>query len=217
MELLVVTLAKTAARRDAEVFARIRSIGDTLRSASGLVSFRYYRSRGSEAYYFILTTWQDEESWQQAQERHNPKQLLLSSADLLQAQPEQWLMYYIWGYSRPTVPPTLASAHLITVRSQHIELVQKGWQQGLHQQSLQSLLTFAFLARSQPLVVPSSSTPDIAAGREQGYPQGPMLLCFFSWSSEVERSEFYRDTNYQAMSKFLEGIGTVHMLPLEPI
>ncbi len=217
MEILVVTLAQTVARKDTEVFSRIRSIGDTLRSAPGLVSFRYYRSRGNEAYYFILTTWQDEESWLSAQERHNPKQLLLATAGLLTSQPEQWQMYYIWGYSRPIAPPTLANAHFITVRSQHVDLVQKGWLQGLHQQSLQSSLAFAFFARTQTPTISPVNTPNIAGNTEQGYVQTSILLCFLSWASELEREEFYMHTNYQTMNKFIEGIGNMRVLPLEPI
>jgi len=217
MELLVVTLAQTVARKDTEVFSRIRSIGDTLRSAQGLVSFRYYRSRGNEAYYFILTTWQDEESWLSAQERHNPMHLLLATAELLTSQPEQWLMYYIWGYSRPIAPPTLANAHFITVRSQHVDLVQKGWLQGLHQQSLQSSLAFAFFARSQTPGPGSASPPNIAGNKEQGYMQTSILLCFLSWASELEREEFYMNPNYQTITKFIEGIGNMRVLPLEPI
>ncbi len=217
MELLIVTLAQTVARKDTEVFSRIRSIGDTLRSAPGLVSFRYYRSRGNEAYYFILTTWQDEESWIQAQERHNPKQLLLATADLLTSQPEQWSMYYIWGYSRPIAPPTLASAHFITVRSQHVDLVQKGWLQGLHQQSLQSSLAFAFFARTQTPTTSLSSAPNNVGNKEQAHTQNSILLCFLSWASEMEREDFYTNTNYQTINKFTEGIGNIRVLPLEPI
>ena len=80
MELLVITLAHTVAGREADALARIRLIADTVRNAPGLVTSRFYRSRGQEAYYFMLTTWDDEESWQRAQERHNPKHLLLGSS-----------------------------------------------------------------------------------------------------------------------------------------
>lgn len=218
MELLVVTLAQTVARKDTEALSTMRSIGDTLQSAPGLVSFRYYRNRSNEAYYFILTTWQDEDSWLHAQERHNPKQLLQAAPDLLASQPEQWLMYYIWGYSRPTAPPTLANAHFITVRSQHVELVQKGWLQGLHQHSLQSSLAFAFFARSQALSPASSSITKNMANKEQSLPldaTSSIFLCFLSWASDVEREEFYTNANYQAMNKFIESIGSTRILPLE--
>lgn len=220
MELLVVTLAQTVTRKETEVLSGIRSIGDTLRSAQGLVSFRYYRSRGNEAYYFILTTWQDEDSWLHAQERHNPRQLLLTTPDLLASPPEQWLMYYIWGYSRPIAPPTLANAHFITVRAQHVDLVQKGWLQGLHQHSLQSSLAFAFFARSQALSPAASSTTNTTGNKGQAVPPGSpasIFLCFLSWASDMEREQFYTNANYQAMSKFIEGIGSTRMLPLEPI
>src|SRR5437764_14157778 len=102
MELLVVTLAHTPPGRDADGLAQVRLMSDTVRNATGLINARFYCSRGQEAYYFILTTWEDEDSWQRAQEHYNPKQLLLGSApDLLTDPPEQWLMHYLWGYSRP--------------------------------------------------------------------------------------------------------------------
>jgi len=210
MELLVVTLAHSIANRDTEVFARIRSIGDTLRSAPGLVAARYFRSRTNDTYYFILTTWQDEESWQQAQERHNPKQLLLATSDLLSSPPEQWLMSYIWGYSRPIAPPTLTNAHIIAVRPQHIELVQKAWLQNLRQYNLQVSLAFAFFARG-------SSDIHKGEGKEASHQQGSTLLCLFSWASDVERQAFYVDANYLAMNKYIEGIGNMRILLLEPV
>ncbi|TMC60466.1 MAG: hypothetical protein E6J21_10155 [Chloroflexota bacterium] len=80
MELLVVTLAHIMPDRDAEGLARIHLISDTIRNALGLVSASFYRSRGNESYYFMLTTWEDEECWQKARNRYNPKQLLLGSA-----------------------------------------------------------------------------------------------------------------------------------------
>ncbi len=215
-ELLVVTLTQIVTQKDTEALSQIRSIGDMLRSAPGLVSFRYYRSRSNEAYYFLLTTWQDEDSWLHAQERHSPKQLLQAVPDLLASQPEQWLMSYIWGYSRPIAPPMLANAHFITVRSQHVELVQKGWLQGLHQHSLQLSLSFAFFARTQVL------SPALS-GRAKSYgiveqPSGStssIFLCFLSWASDAEREEFYANANYQAMNKFIESIGSTRILPLE--
>ncbi len=215
-ELLVVTLAQIVTQKDTEALSQIRSIGDMLRSAPGLVSFRYYRSRSNEAYYFLLTTWQDEDSWLHAQERHSPKQLLQAVPDLLAFQPEQWLMSYIWGYSRPVAPPTLANAHFITVRSQHVELVQKGWLQGLHQHSLQLSLSFAFFARTQ---APSPAL--LGRAKSQGIVEQPsgstnsIFLCFLSWASDAEREEFYANANYQAMNKFIEGIGSTRLLPLE--
>jgi quinol monooxygenase YgiN len=215
-ELLVVTLAPIVTQKDTEALSQIRSIGDMLRSAPGLISFRYYRSRSNEAYYFLLTTWQDEDSWLHAQERHNPKQLLQAVPDLLASQPEQWLMSYIWGYSRPIAPPTLANAHFMTVRSQHVELMQKGWLQGLHQHSLQLSLSFAFFARTQ-----APSPAFLGRAKSQGNVEQPssstssIFLCFLSWASDTEREEFYANANYQAMNKFIEGIGSTRVLPLE--
>src|SRR5437588_11628483 len=117
MELLVATLAHSAPGRDADGLARIRLISDIARNVPGLVIVRTYRSRGHDAYYFMLTTWEDEEVWQKAQERHNPKQLFLESVgELLMAPPDQWLMHYLWGYSRPSATATLVAAHLATIR-----------------------------------------------------------------------------------------------------
>ncbi len=214
-ELLVVTLAQIVTQKDTEALSQIRSIGDMLRSAPGLVSFRYYRSRSNEAYYFLLTTWQDEDSWLHAQERHSPKQLLQAVPDLLASQPEQWLMSYIWGYSRPIAPPTLANAHFITVRSQHVELVQKGWLQGLHQHNLQLSLSFAFFARTQALSPALSGIANSQGNTEPPGSTSSIFLCFLSWASDAEREEFYANANYQAMNKFIEGIGSTRILPLE--
>src|SRR6266571_3172839 len=63
---------------------RLRFISETIQNAPGLVNARFYRSREPESYYFILTTWEDEDFWYKAQDRYNPKNLLRgSTAELL--------------------------------------------------------------------------------------------------------------------------------------
>ncbi len=220
MELLVVTLAHTIAHREIDSLARIRLISDTVRNAPGLLTSRFYRSRGQESYFFLLTTWEDAESWQKAQERHDPKQLLLGSAmELLLHKPEQWLMHYLWGYSRPAAEPILAAAHLATIREDQVERTQRGWIESLRRQAAQPTLAFAFLARglnesSLPLqehTSGKSSTSDIP------YQHGSIFLNLLSWASEADREEFYIDQNFLAISRFLQGVGVVQMLTLEPL
>ncbi len=224
MELLVVTLASTRPGKDAETLAHIRLISDTVHNAFGLVTSRFYRSWGKDSYYLILTTWDDEESWRKAQERHNPKQLLLASAaEFLTAPPEQWLMRYLWGYSRPAVTPILATAQISIIRPDHVEFAQQGWIKGLRSQTTQPTLAFAFLARGvyeenapPPTKIPvaQQSTPVPA---DTSTPQGPVLLNLFSWESENDREEFYADPNYQAINRLSSTVGIVKTLPLEPM
>src|SRR5260370_16520610 len=124
MELLVATLAHTTPGRDVDGLADIRLIIDTIRNAQGLVTLRSYRGSGDDVYYLALTTWQDEESWQKAQERYNPKQLMMSSIPgLLVSPPRQWLMQYLWGYSRPAPQPMLAPLHITPPPSDQAESV----------------------------------------------------------------------------------------------
>ncbi|WP_165423741.1 antibiotic biosynthesis monooxygenase family protein [Ktedonosporobacter rubrisoli] len=221
MELLVVTLAYTHPGRDADVTARVRQVIDTIRNAPGLVTSRNYRNRGKETYYFLLTTWEDEESWHRAQERYNPKNLLLTSvAEALTAVPEQWLMRYIWGYSRPAATPSIAAAHLTNVLPEQVEFAQRGWIEGLRRQAAQPMLAFAFLARGlteTTITTSDPAAPNAPSTLHTSYHDSPLLLNLFNWSSEAERTHFYADPNYQAVSKFVESIGAVSILPLEPI
>jgi quinol monooxygenase YgiN len=219
MELLVATLAYTAPGRDADVLARVRLISDTVRNTPGLITSRFYRSRGNESYYFILTTWEDEESWQRAQERHNPKKLLLTSAQsLLKAQPEQWLMRYLWGYSRPAAPPMLAGAYMATLRPEQVEFAQRGWINRLRQQAIQPPLAFAFLARGvreETLPPTNNALPNTPGLTDPPYHLGSVFLNLFSWASETEREQFFVDPSYQIINQFVSSAGAVHMLPLE--
>lgn len=221
MELLVVTLAHITPGRDTDGLAHIRLISDTVRNAPGLVISRFYRSRGHDSYYFMLTTWEDEESWRRAQERYNPKQLLLgSTAELLIDPPEQWLMHYLWGYSRPAAVPILAAAHLATIRADQADRTQRGWIESLRRQAVQPALTFAFLARGvnedavvfQPFL--ATSTPN---GGDSLYQHGSIFLNLLCWSSEADREEFYEDANYRAISLFLNSVGMIQMLTLDPL
>lgn len=226
MELLVVTLAHTIPGRDADGLARMRIISDTVRNVPGLVTARFYRSRGNESYYFILTTWEDEDSWQKARERFSPRQLLLGSAtELLTGQPEQWLMQYLWGYSRPAAAPILAAAHLATIQAGHADLIQRGWIESLRRQAIQPTIAFAFLARginedtglAQSSHPPASLSSGSAGSNETDYQHGSVFLNLLNWASETDREDFYTDPNYQAINRFIGGMGIMQILPLDPL
>ena len=221
MELLVVTLAHIMPGRDADALARIRLISDTIRNASGLVSASFYRTRGKECYYFMLTTWEDEECWQKAQERYNPKQLLLGSAtELLIDPPEQWLMHYLWGYSRPAAGSILAAAHLGTIYPAYADRTQRGWIESLRRQAVNPMLSFAFLARGlneETMTSPVFSSTSTSEGGDTPYKHGSIFLNFLSWASQTDREDFYADPNYQAISRFLSGEGVVQILTLDPL
>ena len=221
MELLVVTLAHITPGRDTDGLAHIRLISDTVRNAPGLVISRFYRSRGHDSYYFMLTTWEDEESWRRAQERYNPKQLLLgSTAELLIDPPEQWLMHYLWGYSRPAAVPILAAAHLATIRADQADRTQRGWIESLRRQAVQPALAFAFLARGvneDAVVFQPSLAPSMPNGGDSLYQHGSIFLNLLCWASEADREEFYEDANYRAISLFLNSVGMIQMLTLDPL
>jgi hypothetical protein len=215
MELLVVSLAHTPGSRDVDVLARIRLIADAVRNAPGMVESRFYRGRGKAPYYLALTTWDDEESWQRALERHNPGQLLLEHcADLLTAPPEQWLMHYLWGYSRSTATTTMAAAHLATLSPAQADATQQEWLRRLRQQSLQSTLSFSFLARGThepPKTTPATPTES----QDTSSASSGILLNLLSWASDSEREEFYAHPGYQAIYKMVNSAGKMHVLPLE--
>jgi|SRR5579863_5866717 len=219
MELLVVTLAHTNPGRDADGLARMRIISDTVRNVQGLVTARFYRSRGNESYYFILTTWEDEDSWQKARERFSPRKLLLGSAtELLTGQPEQWLMQYLWGYSRPAAAPLLAAAHLATIRAGQADLTQRGWIESLRRQAMQPNIAFAFLARGiNEDSIQSQPPSGITGSDETIYQQGSVFLNVLSWGSETDREDFYADPNYEAISRFIGSMGVIQILPLDPL
>lgn len=222
MELLVATLVHTNTGRDADVLARIRLIADTVRTAPGLVISQAYRSQGTDSYYLLLTTWDTEESWQRSQERYNPKQLLLSSAtELLAALPEQWLMHYLWGYSRPAATPLLATAHLAHIRPDQVETTQRGWIEGLRRQAVHPTLAFAFLARGireDSIKDTSYSAPTfLKDGDVLAQHHGSTFLNLLCWSNETDRDEFHADPLYQAIHQFVRRGGVVQLLPLEPM
>lgn len=219
MELLVATLARTTPGKDADSLARLRVISDTVRNVHGLVTARFYRSRGNESFYFLLTTWEDEDIWHKAQKRFSPRQLLLeSAAEVLAGPPEQWLMQYLWGYSRPAAATALAAAHLATIRPDQADLTQRGWIESLRRQATQPNLAFAFLARGlNEDAIPnlSSETPETTGGEDSGYLHGPVFLNLLSWANETDRDDFYADANFQAINRFLGGVGILQILPLD--
>jgi quinol monooxygenase YgiN len=222
MELLVATLAHLNPGREADGAARIRLIAETIRNAPTQVNVQCYQSRGHDAYYFMLVTWEDEKAWQQARERYDPKALLLGSATELLAQtPEQWFMRYLWGYSRPASKPSLAAVHLAIANHNQGELAQRGWIESLRRQVVQPTLAFAFLARGTSDNRADTPGQITAIGNNAVGPwdvdQGSIFLNFLSWANETDREEFYADPNYRAISRFLSSIGVVQALTLEAL
>jgi heme-degrading monooxygenase HmoA len=217
MELLVATLAQTPMGRDNEVIERIRLINETVRNAPGFISSHIYRGRGSNMYYVLLTTWDDKESWRKSQERYNPKNLLLANPELLLTTPKQWLMHYLWGFIHPNAQATLGAIHMATLQPERVEQIQQGWMQGLRQQSLQSTLAFAFLARG---IDDDATIPRrvLKPGEGSSYLQsGSILLNFLSWASDIERDGFYEEPIYKAIHTSIERTGALRILPLEKL
>lgn len=213
MELLVATLAHTTKGNHEDALTRVRLVVDTVKNAPGIIHVRFYASRESDAYNFILTSWEDEEFWQKAQERYNPKELLVNSgSELFTTAPEQWLMHYLWGYSRPSVQPTIAAAHLATVRPDQTERIQRDWIEGLQRQAVQPTLAFAFLARGRS--ADASPTPTIVARKEHTF--SSTFLNLLSWPGETQQKEFYGDQNYRVIRGLLNTMGIVRVLTLEP-
>ncbi|HEX4208424.1 MAG TPA: antibiotic biosynthesis monooxygenase [Ktedonobacteraceae bacterium] len=218
MELLVATLVSMFAERDTDSAGQIHSLADTLRGAPGLHSSRFYRNRGDPTCFLLLTTWEDTESWRQARAEFNPKTLLLKSASgMLQAQPEQWVMQYLWGYYRPAAPATLTAVHLATIRAGYEDTCQQGWVNGLRQQVNQSTLSSAFLARgrSEGFFAPPS-VPSTGTGKH-AQQHNPVFLNLFSWSTEAEHRALYTSPYYQALDLFIRNQGVMRVFPLEPI
>jgi len=221
MELLVATLAQMAVGKDVDGPARLRFISETVRNAPGLVNVRMYRSREPESYYFMLTTWEDDDFWYKAQDRYNPKNLLIGSTDeLLTVPPEQWLMRYLWGYSRPSAQPVIAAAHVATVRPDQAIGVERGWIEGLRRQAAQPTLAFAFLARDKneerELARDASPLNNQQATDGTSALHSVNFLNLLSWPGEMQRKDFYTDQNYKAISGFLSSIGVMRVLPLDP-
>ena len=217
-ELVVVTQAQTQPDKETTALARIRLINDTLRSAPGLTSSRFYRGHENNSTYVLITTWDDDESWLKAQQRHNPKHLLLDSRELLAAQPEQWVLTYVWGYQRPIAPPVLASAHLISVTTRQIEQARQRWLEELRQPDIQSLLTFGFLAQGisdTPTATRIARPGSVINGREFFKPATSLLLGLYSWSSESERSAFYESAPYQRLQTLEEQANTRRIVSLD--
>jgi quinol monooxygenase YgiN len=217
-ELLVVTLVYTLPDRDTDALAYIRFIGETMRHAAGLVTFYFYRSREQRPYYLLLSTWEDEESWQQAQERYNPIALLLARLDLLAAQPEQWYMHYRWGYSRPARLQTVATVHIATVRAGTFAATHSAWLQELRKQAAQFTFTFSFLAYgiADTHIGHTTANAVTETANTDLIKQGNVLLTFITWLSDAERVAFYSSYAYQRMSAMLEQKSDTCMLTLDP-
>jgi quinol monooxygenase YgiN len=224
VELLVVTLAQASQAREVDALARMRVIAETVRNAPGLLNARFYQSREPGHACCILTTWESSEWWQKAQERYAPRTLLLDSPQgIFHMPPDQWLMQYLWGYSRPLARPAVAAAQLALVRPEMAEQVQQQWLESLRQQAQEPLLSFALFAHSieEELTArpPDGVPPAEQAGHHFRFSpnQGTIFFTLLSWSGEQHREDFYSDQTYQHIQGLLKRTGIVHTFTLDPL
>jgi quinol monooxygenase YgiN len=223
MEILIVTSVHTSREHHADALAQVQWIADTLPNAAGLISIRLYCNREYASSYLMFTTWEDEESWQKARERYNPKTLLLQSAPrLLIEPPEQWRMHYLWGYNRPAVVPTVVAVHLSMMAPHQAEDSQQKWMSELRKQDLKLPLGFAFLAhgrreeeatsQGKPLFAPAAPEHHVHPAKASD----AVLLNFFSWSSENDCRRFYASPAYKELDAFMRAINAMqHVFFLE--
>jgi quinol monooxygenase YgiN len=218
MELLVVTLAQVSPAREADALARMRIISDTIRNAPGLLNARFYHSRQPGIAYCMLTTWESIEWWEKAQERYSPSGLVQDSpTGIFQTPPDQWLMHYIWGYSRPRAQATVAAAYLALVRPEMTERIQQSWLESLRQQAVEPILAFALLARTLDERSVRGEPAEEAGAFRSSIQQGTIFFNLLSWPDERYREDFYSNEHYQDMRGLLDRTGIVHVLALDQI
>jgi heme-degrading monooxygenase HmoA len=215
------TLARhTHTERDPETATRIHMVAEAVRPAAGLMNIQCYQSREKESYYVLLSTWDDEESWHKARERHNPRQLLLKSAGQhLAGEPEQWFLHYLWGYTKPTITPGVITLQLSNVRPDKIEQAQQVWLKSLSQQARETSLSYAFFARGayeDPALALRHPPTEAAHHKDSSYLQGTVLLNFFSWGTERDRETFYAHPLSQRIATFINSTSISRILALEP-
>jgi quinol monooxygenase YgiN len=219
MEILVVTSVYTTKERNTDLLAQVQWTADTLHNAAGLISSHTYRNLENSSSYLMFTTWEDEESWQKAQERYNPKTLLQdSAARLLPELPEQWHMHYLWGYNRPAVTPTVIAVHLAAVSTHQADFSQQQWMSGLRKQDLKQLLGFAFLARGRrEETTANKERAPLAPAKIENHADspGPVFLNFLSWRNEAECRIFYANPAYKELDTLMRNTGTTRVLFLE--
>jgi hypothetical protein len=122
-------------------------------------------------------------------------------------------MHYLWGYSRPSAQPIVAEAHLATVQPDAANRIAQQWLDGLRRQAIAPTLAFAFLARGSSEDAMLYHKP---GGNGMQSTTSYTFLNLLSWPGEAQRLEFYGDQRYKALQSYLNNVGIVRVLALEP-
>ena len=123
-------------------------------------------------------------------------------------------MHYLWGYSRPSAQPTIAAAHLATVRPDATGRVEHTWIESLQHQASQLALAFAFLTRGRNVDTAPFILNGSTAVRENT--NSSTFLNLLSWPGETQQKDFYSDPQYKAFRGFLNQVSMERIIMLEP-
>ncbi len=178
-----------------------------------LLVARFFRSQGDAHTYLILTTWDFEaertmddvtvEHPESAQGVQRTDQLArLSLPGSIAGETEEWLLRYIWGYSRSGIDTRHALVLVVGRSAGQEHAMRQRWIAGLRALAAEAPVGQIFLARS----IPQGTTET-----------DPMFLCYLGCPSDEACKAVREHPLYEEIGNWLSRFTSVRSFDFAPL
>lgn len=198
-----------------EIHRQLGLLLERLPSLPELFAARFFRNRGETHTYLVLTTWNPlakdlavaetppQQDKQQPPEQKTERVSRLTLPAGIAGEIEEWLLHYLWGYSRSGLEAREATVLFVSSPVEPEPIFIQRWIAGLRALAAETPLGQMFLAKS------------LSQTAGEGTP--PLFLCYLGCPSEGELRLTCTHPFYEGIVNWLSRFAQVRVLEVAPL
>ncbi len=215
METLHALLMRPYPGHSDEIPRQLGLLIDRLPSLPELLVARFFSSQGEAHTYLVLTTWNPEARDPLATDdfmEPGPNNLALQRSERMyrlslpattEAETEEWVLRYLWGYSRSGLEARYSTVLFVSSPAGPESQIRQRWIAGLRALAAETPLGQIFLARSIP--------------QTEGESAAPLFLCYLGCPSEEDVQTMRAHSYYEGIISWLTRFAQVRILEVAPL
>jgi hypothetical protein len=215
METLHALLMRPYPGHNDEIPRQLGLLMDRLPSLPELLVARFFSSQGEAHTYLVLTTWNPEAGDPLAADhpielgstdlalQRSERMYRLSLPATTEAETEEWVLRYLWGYSRSGLDARCSVVLFVRNPAGPEAQIRQRWIAGLRALAAETPLGQIFLARSIP--------------QTEGETAAPLFLCYLGCPSQEDIHTIRAHPYYEGIINWLSRFAQVRILEVAPL